>query len=130
MAPVSYIKIKNGTTGAVRSILTAAGRHGGDNGYLSMVVRNKRNDIDTCEFVIDYSNPDVAAIADKDQIEVMRSDPTQSITEYTLFDGIFRDDIVEFKNGLYTFTARAFGYNHFLAWRDIAWAANTTDRTK
>lgn len=134
MAPTSYIKVKNGTTGAVRSILTAAGRHGGNNGYLSLTVHNRRNDVDTCEFVIDYSNPDVAAIVDKDQIEVVRSvtniDPNFAIAEYTVFDGLFRDNIVEFKNGLYTFTARAFGYNHFLSWRDIAWAANVANRTK
>ena len=129
MAPTSYIKIKNGTTGAVRSILTAAGKHGGDNGYLSLIVRNKRNDIDACEFVIDYSNPDVAALADKDQIEIVRSDPTQAITEYTLFDGIYRDSIVDYKNGLQTFKARALGYNYLLSWRDIAWPASVTNRT-
>lgn len=135
MAPSSYIKVKNGTTGAVRSILTPAGKHGGgasSNGYLSLFVRNKRNDIDVCEFVLNYDNPDVAALVDKDLIEVIRSDPAQSIAEYTVFDGIYRDSFVEFSNStkIQRFTARAYGHNYLLSWRDIAWPANVTNRTK
>lgn len=136
MAGSAYIKVKDGATGAVRSFLTAAGSQPSTladsalaNGYLAATVHRKRNGIDTCEFTLDYNNPDVAALVDKDQIEVIRSYPEYGIAEYTIFDGLYRDAIVAYNNGIQTFTCRAFGYAHMLSWRNISWKAKTTNRT-
>src|SRR5262245_33879436 len=99
MAPSAYIKVKNGTTGAVKTILTGAGRQPipgqvGFNGFLSLDWRKKRNDQWVCTFTLDYNSPDVALLSDKDQIEVIRFDNERGLTEYTSFDGIYRDAIV------------------------------------
>lgn len=137
MAGSAYIKIKNGTTGAVKSIITATGRQippGVDaaNGFLDLMWRKKRNDQHFCEFTLDYNSPDVALLSDKDQIEVIRSDFDRGLTEYTSFDGIYRDAFVGFDSStkLLTFTARAYSYEHLLTWRDIAYPANKVNYTK
>lgn len=137
MAPNTYIKIKNGTTGAIKSIVTGTGGQippdgTGSNGYLDLVWRKKRNEVHFCEFVLDYNSPDVALLADKDQIEVVRSDIERGTTEYTSFDGLFRDAVIRFDTAskLYTFTARAYSYEHMLSWRDIDHYAGRTNYTK
>lgn len=137
MAGSAYIKIKNGTTGAVKSIITATGRNvppgvDGDNGFLDLMWRKKRNDQHFCEFTLDFSSPDVALLSDKDQIEVIRSDFERGVTEYTSFDGIFRDAFVGFDTStkLQTFIARAYSYEHLLTWRDIGYASSKANYTK
>jgi len=138
MAAEAYIKIKNGTTGALKSIITAAGRNipsgeSADNGFLSLVWRKKRNDVHQCDFVLNYNHPDVALLSDKDQIEVIRSDFSRGIAEYTSFDGVYRDAFVKWDTQSrkpMTFTARAFSYEHFLMWRDIDYYAGKPNYTK
>src|SRR5689334_20874701 len=103
MAPSAYIKIKSGTTGAIKTILTGAGsqmRPGdtGYNGFLSLDWRKKRNDQHICNFALDYNSPDVALLSDKDLIEVIRFDSDRGLTEYTSFDGIYRDAFISFDN--------------------------------
>lgn len=140
MAPSAYIKIKSGTTGAVKSIITGAGRqvmpnepagtHG--NGYLSLDWRKKRNDQHVCNFVLDYNSPDVALLSDKDQIEVIRFDADRGLAEYTSFDGIYRDAFVTYDSSKkrQAIQFRAFSYEHFLTWRDIAYPSGQTGITK
>lgn len=140
MAPSAYIKIKNGTTGAVKSIITGAGRqplpnepagtHG--NGYLALDWRKKRNDQHVCNFVLDYNSPDVALLSDKDQIEVIRFDAERELDEYTSFDGIYRDAFITYDSSAkrQQISFRAFSYEHLLSWRDIAYASGQTGKTK
>ena len=137
MAPSAYIKVKSGTTGSVKAILTGAGRNVkpgdvGYNGYLSLDWRKKRNDQHVCNFVLDYSNPDVALLSDKDQIEVIRFDSARGLAEYTSFDGIYRDAFVSFDGSkrLQTVQFRAYSYEHLLSWRDIAYPSGKVNYTK
>jgi hypothetical protein len=135
MAASAYIKIKNGTTGAVKSIITAVGANippgvDGANGFLDLVWHKKRNDVHYCDFILDYDSPDVALLSDKDQIEVIRSDFELGITEYTSFDGLFRDEFVYFDDQLMKFKARAFSYEHLLTWRDLDFHSGKTNYTK
>lgn len=137
MAPSAYIKIKNGTTGAVKAILTGAGRQVkpgdiGYNGFLTLDWRKKRNDQHVCNFTLDYNSPDVALLSDKDQIEVIRFDAERGLAEYTSFDGLYRDAFVSYDNSKRIQTAqfRAYSYEHLLSWRDIAYASATTNLTK
>lgn len=139
MAPSAYIKIKNGATGAVKSIITGAGRqvapfepagtHG--NGYLSLDWRKKRNDQHVCNFVLDYNSPDVALLSDKDQIEVIRFDADRGLAEYTSFDGIYRDAFVTYDSDKrkQAIGFRAFSYEHLLTWRDIDYASAQSGKT-
>jgi len=137
MAPSAYIKIKNGTTGVVKTILTGAGRQikpgdTGFNGFLSLDWRKKRNDQHVCNFTLDYASPDVALISDKDQIEVIRFDAARGLAEYSSFDGIFRDAFVSYDSDrkIQTVKFRAYSYEHLLTWRDIAYASGQAGKTK
>lgn len=135
MAPTAYIKIKNGTTGAVKSVVTATGRNvppgvDADNGFLALDWRKKRNDVHMCKFVLNYDSPDVALLSDKDQIEVVRSDFEHGVTEYTSFDGLFRDNTVEFSDKRMQYTAYAYSYEHMLTWRDIGYPSGKANYTK
>lgn len=140
MAPSAYIKIKNGTTGTVKSIITGAGRqvapfepsgtHG--NGYLALDWRKKRNDQHVCNFTLDYASPDVALLSDKDQVEVIRFDAARGLAEYTSFDGIYRDAFVSYDNSKrrQVIVFRAYSYEHLLTWRDIAYPSGQAGYTK
>lgn len=137
MTPTAFIKIKNGTTGAVKSIITANGRNvppgiDASNGFLELVWRKKRNDQHICDFLLDYNSPDVLLLSDKDQIEVIRSDFEVGIEEYTSFDGIFRDMRIYFdkQSRLLRAACRAFSYEHFLTWRDLDFHSGKANYTK
>lgn len=137
MAPSAYIKIKNGTTGAVKSIITGAGRNVrpgdvGYNGFLSLDWRKKRNDQHVCNFVLDFASPDVALLSDKDQIEVIRFDNERGLTEYSSFDGIYRDAFITYDSNVrrQAVQFRAYSYEHLLSWRDIAYPSSKVGYTK
>lgn len=103
-----------------------------DNGFLSLDWRKKRNDVHTCTLVLDYNSPDVALLSDKDQIEVIRSDFDRGITEYTSFDGLYRDSIVTYDSSdkRMQFVAYAYSYEHMLTWRDIGYPSGKANYTK
>lgn len=144
MAPNSYIRVRNSTTGAIKAIIAASGKQlppdlaansgSAANGFLSLMWRKKRNDEHYCEFTLDFDSPDLALLSDKDQIEVIRSDLDLEtpITEYISFDGIYRDALIKFDTQKRSQTAllRCYGLNHMLGWRDIGYPANKVNYTK
>lgn len=91
MAPRAYIRVRD-TAGAIKAIFTANGADGGENGYFNLVWKKQVNDVWLATFEIAQSNPDIAYIVDKYQLEVVRSDPAIGLTEYVSFDGQIRDD--------------------------------------
>lgn len=127
MTPSTYIRIRN-TAGSTVAVLTGAGASGGDNGYLNLAWRKKRNGVDSAAFKLAYRNPDAQYLVDKYVIEVVRSDPPD-IAEYVSFSGLLRDvDYYEEKGVIYLL-AKAFGANHLLTWREILYPADTANRT-
>lgn len=144
MAPNAYIRVRNSTTGAIKAIIAPSGKQlppeieassgTNPNGFLSLMWRKLRNDEHYCEFTLDYDNPDLALLSDKDQIEVVRADLDLEtpITEYVSFDGLYRDALIKFDTQAQVQTAllRCYGLNHMLGWRDIDYPANKTNYTK
>lgn len=131
MPATSYVRLKDGITGATKAIFTAAGISSGPNGFTSLAWTLKRNGVHYCEFVLNYTNPDVALFADMDQIEIVRAYPELGIAEYTSFDGIYRDDVIDADaNGILQFKVRAYGANSLLGRRHVLYPANKANVTK
>ena len=134
MSATSYVRIRNGSTGAIKTIITGGGKHGGDNGFLALMWRKKRNSVDYCEITLDYDHPDLALLSDKDQVEIVRADPDLEtpIAEYVSFDGMYRDIGIGFdaNTKLQTAIVYCYGTNHLLSWRDIDYPSEKANYTK
>lgn len=125
----AYVRLLN-AAGTTKAIFTGSGRSsplpadGVDNGFLYLSWLKKRNDIDYCEFALNYNNPDLALFTDGDQVEVWRSYKDIGLAEYRSFIGIYRDiEISASDDGILRATIRAYGLNSLLARRINAYPA-------
>lgn len=116
--------------GVRQALFTASGRSGGENGYLSLAVRRKRNGVDVAKFKIAASNPDMQYIIDKNEIQIVRSDPAIGLAEYSVFTGLIRDLEYRYENGGINTLVTAYGANHLLSWREILWYSGYEGRSQ
>lgn len=129
MAPQSYIRVRS-PDGTLRTTFTAAGRDGGENGFLYLAWHKIVNGVHYGEFQVARSNPDVQYLIDKNIVEFWRYDRTIGLAEYVNFTGEIRDDQLEADeyNQEYM-TVKAYGPNSRLARRIVAYPADESGYT-
>ena len=133
MAPYNFLRIFN-SSGVLKAVITGGGRDpagiDAHNGFTYLGWRKKVNDIYFAEFDLNYKNPDVQYLQDKNIIQIVRSDPAIGLNQYVSLTAVIRDTIEYTVDGVDSIKARAYGGNSLLARRRIAYPADIIDRTK
>lgn len=133
MAPYNFLRIFD-TSGVLKAVITGGGRDpagiDAHNGFTYLGWRKKVNDIYFAEFDLNYKNPDVQYLQDKNIIQIVRSDPAIGLNQYVSLTAVIRDTIEYTVDGVDSIKARAYGGNSLLARRRIAYPADISDRTK
>lgn len=113
------IRIKS-PAGVLQKIVT-------DFSWLSYVKRENAPGLGTFELPGDHAA--ISLLSDMSQVEIWRKDDLVALDWYCDFYGLFRDEERQ-TLARPIFTARCPGQMSMLGWRAVAWAADTTDRSK
>jgi len=96
--------------------------------FQNLVYTKKRNGVGRCEFDVRADHPYVGSLADKCQLKVRRENASMGLAQHTDFDGIVRS-LKRSRTDHTMYHCVALGLLHFLSWREVAWDAETANRT-
>lgn len=117
MAATEYQIILYDKSGVKKALITD---------YYELYYINRRNEVNECQFVLNYTHPALAYIEDKGHVEIKRRNRDMDLDWYTDYTGLIRSIAYSREDDAATkVTVRAFSPLHMLEWRVDGYYADT-----